>query len=132
MPHEADARRDAALWLEYAIADLAIAQAPLPARAKYELLLFHAQQAAEKAMKAVLVSLERDFPFTHSLPRLVELLPDEYHDLPLLLAATVLTEYAVLARYPGEIAPVDESRYQRLADVAAEVVRWAERQIVGE
>ena len=42
-------------WLRYAKADLALAQVPLPAGGLYELLCFHAQQAAEKSLKAVLM-----------------------------------------------------------------------------
>ena len=37
---------------------------------------FQAQQAAEKAIKAVLVFLQTEFPFTHDLDRLRALLPD--------------------------------------------------------
>lgn len=37
--------------------------------------VFHAQQAAEKAIKAVLVAHQSDFPKTHDLARLVTFLP---------------------------------------------------------
>jgi HEPN domain-containing protein len=49
-----------------------LARMPLPAGAKYEQLLFHAQQAAEKALKAILILEGVDFPFTHNLQRLIE------------------------------------------------------------
>lgn len=40
-------------WLRRARSDLALAKVPLPEGALYEDLCFHAQQAAEKAIKAV-------------------------------------------------------------------------------
>ena len=84
MPPEYTCREEALLWLEYANADLAIAKVPLPAHAKYAMLLFHAQQAVEKALKAVLIRLGSDIPRTHNLLRLVEMLPKRYAILPIL------------------------------------------------
>ena len=40
---------------------------------------WHAQQATEKAIKAVLVFLEIDFPRTHDLDALRNLVPDSWH-----------------------------------------------------
>jgi len=40
-------------WLARAKGDLALASAPLPPGGFYEDLCFHAQQAAEKALKAI-------------------------------------------------------------------------------
>jgi HEPN domain-containing protein len=39
-----------------------------------EIIAFHCQQAAEKYLKAVLVSLQIEFPKTHDLEELLELL----------------------------------------------------------
>jgi HEPN domain-containing protein len=124
MPH--NARDHARFWLEYAQADLAIARIPLPAGAKYELLLFHAQQATEKSFKAVLTLYSIDFPYTHNLQRLVELMPESLGERDLLLAATILSEFAVLTRYPGEFEPVDKERYRRLILIAEQVYHWAQ------
>jgi HEPN domain-containing protein len=123
MPHSV--RDHSQLWLEYAKADLALARVPLPVDSKYELLLFHAQQAVEKSFKAVLTLYEIDFPYTHNLQRLVELIPDVLNQRDLLIAATPLTEYAVITRYPGEIEPVQAERYQRLLRLAERVYAWA-------
>jgi HEPN domain-containing protein len=69
-----------------------------------------AQQAAEKAIKAVLVFLQLDFPRRHDLDALRNLVPngwqlkDDHPDL------AELTEWAVEARYPGnwpEATPED-------------------------
>jgi HEPN domain-containing protein len=44
------------------LADLALAQVPLPENSKYEMLLFHAQQAVEKSLKALLIIHGVDVP----------------------------------------------------------------------
>lgn len=129
MPPDDSTLEEALLWLEYAIADLAVARMPLPAQSKYEMLLFHAQQAAEKALKAVLIRLGIDFPRTHNPLALVDILPPQFNSLPFLIAATALTEYAILLRYPGVNAPVNETRYARMLKLAEDVVAWAQQLI---
>jgi HEPN domain-containing protein len=47
MPPE-NRQKSSLAWLRYALADLAMAESPLPKGAMYEILCFHAQQAAEK------------------------------------------------------------------------------------
>lgn len=53
MPTERPMPGSPAEWLARARGDLALARVPLPAGGFYEDLCFHAQQAAEKAIKAV-------------------------------------------------------------------------------
>ena len=53
MPQGKRVPGSAADWLARAKGDLALAEIPLPKGAFYEDLCFHAQQAAEKALKAV-------------------------------------------------------------------------------
>ena len=67
----------AARWLARARSDLSIAGKLLADRANDEAwaAAFHGQQAAEKAIKAILTSNRTDFPKTHDLARLVDLLP---------------------------------------------------------
>jgi len=54
-------------WLARAKADLALAQIELPEGGIYEDLCFHAQQAAEKAIKSVFVLHGWAFPYIHDL-----------------------------------------------------------------
>jgi HEPN domain-containing protein len=61
-----------------------------------------AQQAAEKALKAVLVFLQIDFPWRHDLDALRQLIPDGWHLKDELPDLASLTEWAVEARYPGD------------------------------
>ena len=70
-------------------------------------MAFHAQQAAEKSLKALLVWRQMEFPKTHDLERLLELAGEG--DVALaksLRSAPELTPYGVDYRYPGEYPPV--------------------------
>ncbi len=113
-------------WIRYAKADLALARVPLPQGGLYELLCFHAQQAAEKGLKAVLVRYRVEFPKTHILERLVDLLPAEIARTPELYQAARLSIYATVSRYPGDIESVDEEEYREAVRLAEAVVAWAE------
>jgi HEPN domain-containing protein len=65
-----------------------------------EILGFHAQQAAEKMLKAVLANKEIEFPFTHRLADLIDLLKDHNISVPNELDdIRYLTPFAVELRY---------------------------------
>ncbi|HJY80461.1 MAG TPA: HEPN domain-containing protein [Candidatus Binatia bacterium] len=90
-------------WLRYAREDLEAAAALVTQQTVVPRhICWLAQQAAEKALKAILVFLEIDFPWRHDLDALRNLIPagwqvkDEHPDL------AGLTEWAVEARYPGD------------------------------
>ena len=112
-------------WLRIAESDLAVARAPLPSGALYEQLCFHAQQAAEKSLKAVLIFRDVDFPRTHSIEHLVELLPPDVSRPAFLREAANLTDYAVTLRYPPTRESVDEEEYLEAVRLAEAVVAWA-------
>lgn len=59
-------------WMRFAKADLVEAKRLPPPDGLYELLCYHAQQAAEKSIKAVMVRRQIEFPYTHDLKKLVE------------------------------------------------------------
>ena len=73
-----------------------------------EISCYQCQQAAEKALKAYLISKEYEFPFTHDLVRLCQICL-EFHEGfdDLLEDCADLSPYATQARYPNEI-PIDE------------------------
>ena len=91
-------------WVEKAEEDFTLARSAL--QRKKPLITgacFHAQQCAEKYMKALLVSRKAGFPMTHDLLVLNDLCSDAGIFLeiePKLL--NTLTDYAVRTRYPGE------------------------------
>lgn len=86
---------------------------------------FHAQQAVEKSLKAVLSAHMVEFRRTHDLVSLLDLLQD--NQLPAPPEADWLDElnpYAVEARY-GTISPEGLDRTRALR-AAAQVIAWAE------
>jgi HEPN domain-containing protein len=100
MLHRSGGAGDPRQWLKAAKGDLAYARLPMPEGGMYE-PCFHAQQAVEKSLKAVLLKHEIEFPFTHNLQLLSDLLPQDI-ELPDSLRDVVeLNVYAVLTRYPG-------------------------------
>jgi len=130
-PHEVPHRGSAEDWLQHAGSDLCLAQVRSDHKGiLLETLCFHAQQAAEKALKAVLLSANVEFPRTHSIRTLVESLPDGVYRDPVLDEAAVLTEYAVATRYPSELEPLIEEEYEEAVAMAAAVLKWAQ-EIVG-
>jgi HEPN domain-containing protein len=89
---------------------------------------FHAQQAVEKALKAVIASCDQEFPFTHDLGLLMQLCEDAGLELPVGLAeADHLTPYAAAIRYglgdPQAVTPESAIRWAGFA------IEWAETEI---
>jgi HEPN domain-containing protein len=118
-------------WLQRARSDLALARAALEASSVLlEDACYHAQQCAEKALKALLVQRKVNFPRTHVLEALVDLLVVAGVDLPAEVdEAFTLTQYAVQTRYPGEWEPVTDEEARSVLETAAQVLAWVEKQI---
>ena len=100
----ADRLEDTARWLRYAEEDLTTAKTFLghphvPPRQ----VCWHAQQAAEKVLKAVLIFLQIDFRRTHDLNVLRDLLPDSWQLKTVLPNLDDLNRWAVEARYPEKM-----------------------------
>lgn len=113
-------------WLFFADSDTKLAQKALEERI-YHLVCFHAQQAAEKLLKAVLVAHGELPPKTHALRelylRVVKYIPEiEEH----FSAFKRFDRYYMPTRYPDvlpgslpEGLPGEEDAKQALADVEA-------------
>lgn len=129
MQHENNLSGSPESWLQYANSDLALARISKPQNVLFETLCFHAQQAAEKAIKALLIAKKITFPKTHSIRMLLDLLPPEIKQPPELQESAILTDYAVISRYPGDLEAIDEEEYQRAVNLAKSVVEWAESYI---
>jgi HEPN domain-containing protein len=95
-------------------------------------ICFHAQQAAEKALKAVLLAGTLGFPLSHDIQELLTIANQGGLAVPSEVAeAVVLTPFAVEARYPGyaeEITLVEVDAAIRTAEV---VVGWATTMVTG-
>jgi HEPN domain-containing protein len=121
--------KDAREWIRRARSDLALARAERKG-VYLEDLCFHAQQAAEKAIKALLIRRGIQFPYIHDLAKLLSLLEKAAGNLPdSIRQAERLTRFAVETRYPGTGAPVSDKKYREAVRLAGEVLRWAEQQL---
>jgi HEPN domain-containing protein len=112
------------LWLAAAEEDLAVADVVLKARmSSYKAVSFHSQQAAEKALKGLLVRHQIEFGKTHNLGQLLRLAePVAPGILERLGEARGLTRYAVGARYPGEERGVAQDEARRHLGIAGRVL----------
>lgn len=88
---------------------------------------FHAQQAVEKVLKAVVVGAGRDLERTHDLARLVELATASGAELPVAVDDVIaLTEYAVPFRYDDLLDGESLDRDATVTLVDA-IEQWAAR-----
>ena len=114
-------------WIEIAEEDLLLAKHAftLQSNIPYRLICYHAQQCAEKYIKALLVSKFIDFPYTHSINVLIKLVPEELNLMTKLETTFKLTNYAVARRYPGEyknIGKDDALSAVELAELVKKVI----------
>ena len=122
------------IWLSRARSNLNLAEAGQHIQDVFlEDLCFEAQQAAEKALKAICIHLELDFTKTHSLTILMDTIEAGGVPIPdAVREAAILTQYAVRTRYPGAIEPVDLEEYQTSLVLASRVLVWAEKVVGGK
>jgi HEPN domain-containing protein len=100
-------------WAQKAENDLLTAQREYRVRSNpnYDAVCFHAQQAAEKYLKAALQESGIPIPRVHSLAELLALLSRFDPDyLGLRLDSNVMEGYATQFRYPGLSASLEEAR----------------------
>ena len=128
-PPERFAPDDPREWLNRARSNLTMAKNRIPG-AYLEDLCFEAQQAAEKAIKAVMIARGIDFPYVHDLGNLLALLDENGETIPETIdVAMSLTTYATTTRYPNVGSPVEEREYREAIAIAEAVVRWAEERL---
>lgn len=110
-------------WLRFAHDDLAAARllltdAALPAR----MACFHAQQAAEKALKASLVHAAIQFRKTHDLVVPVALQPEPVRSQVSELDLQQLQQWAVDARYPADLPDITAGEAAAVVAIADQIV----------
>lgn len=112
-------------WMEKARRDLVTAKNGLEFSETFtDIICFHAQQAAEKYIKAYLIWCEIDFPWTHALEDLLLLAAQQDPSFKSLIdKANTLTPYAVEIRYGESDLPSEEDA--KVAIFIAEQIRDA-------
>ena len=114
-------------WIRYARMDYDAAMHlrsfhPMP----IEIICYHCQQAAEKALKAVLIYHGKEVPYIHDTLRLWKLATALETTLSSLRPqASYLRRFASVARYPNELE-LNENDMQQALDDARVIVEAVE------
>ncbi len=96
--------------------------------AHLSIVLFHAQQAVEKSLKAVLFSRQIEFRRTHDLTELAELLRQEGVETPVADDSLErLNPFAVTFRYDD--MDIELMTPEDVVGLVVEVRKWAEAQV---
>lgn len=117
-------------WYDMAVMDLGVARhldetyRPKP----LEIICYHCQQAAEKAIKALIIYYggEGGMPKLHDLSFLLNqiknkaYIEDKYYDY-----ADALTPYGVSVRYPNELF-LEERHVKEALEFSDEILRWVQ------
>lgn len=124
---------DVQRWIDYAESDLAVAKHLLDTffPKPLEIICYHCQQSAEKAIKAVYLALAMPggLPRKHDLTFLLEqmkhrvAIPEEMFD-----QADELNSFSVAVRYPSEIQ-IDEPKVHLTIRYASSILDWAKAAI---
>lgn len=119
-------RELAEVLLRKAGGDLATVKALLGEEIPDEILGFHAQQAAEKAFKAVLAAREISYKFSHDLAYLIDLIEADGLEVPEAVRATdSLRPWAVEFRYEDPVADSPELDRGQALTLASTAINWA-------
>jgi len=116
-------------WLNRARSSLALAKSSTDDSVYYEDLCFQAQQAAEKALKALLIYHGVEPKMTHNLYLLLEDLEKFVQIDNKIRSVLKLYNFAVLTRYPGEYLKVEKEEYEESIVIAENCLKWVEEKI---
>jgi HEPN domain-containing protein len=110
-------------WLQKAEEDLNAAKSLSTYGETFpSIVCFHSQQAAEKYLKAFLTRHQVEFPKTHDVDELLNLIKPVNAELSESLRDTiVLTNYGVDVRYPGDLPTVTRSDAEQAVRLAEKV-----------
>lgn len=110
-------------WLKKADSDIRLAEYLLAENTPFwDAISFHCQQAAEKYLKAFLVNHQTEFPKTHDIEELLELIQKiDKKTAKSLIASIVLSPYGVAVRYPDDIQRVDRKKAEAAVGLAQKV-----------
>ena len=125
-PPEEEIRSLVAGWMAKADLDFDTAVRLVAEERFRDIVVFHAQQAAEKYLKALLTRHQIEFPKTHVIRRLLIILgPVEPGIVEELDDANWLSPFGAEIRYPGDrsqTVPGDQLRAQQLAQKVRDAV----------
>ena len=110
-------------WIEKAEHDLKNAEHTLTLEkdCPFDTICFHAQQCAEKYLKALLLSQSLDFPKTHDLRVLIQLVLSKFSVVLDMAELLKLNRYSIESRYPGDWDPITRSEAEEAVAIAQRV-----------
>lgn len=119
------------LWLKHALSNLEIARGgQFSENVLFSDLCFECQQVAEKSLKALLIFHNIDFPKTHSIQKLLDLLSNKYTIDSDLQKTILLSQHSVNSRYPNEeIFEIDENDHSEALELAEFIYSWVSEKI---
>ena len=101
-------KEDYKTWLKRAESNLKLAKEGQVEGVLFEDLCFEAQQAAEKALKALSIYVREKYEKVHAFGVLLDDL-EKHVEIPNYVKEVLeLSDYAVQTRYPGDYYPVGE------------------------
>lgn len=114
---------DAPRWWRFAREDLIEAEAILEREGSFPRhACFLAQQAAEKALEVVLVFIGTDFPRSHDLDGLRNLIPLDWRAATEFPDLVELSQWAVESRYPGDWFEATEDQAKSALSLAQSIL----------
>lgn len=121
-------------WICHAESDIRLARLGIEDESVYlGQICFHAQQAAEKAIKAVLLFRGIDFPLIHDIEELLVLAEQGGVDLPDNISqASKLSPYAVETRYPGSWMEIFDDDVDEALQIAEDTITWAKKMLLND
>lgn len=117
--------REVGRWLRYAREDLQGAELISEQKRIPRIACFHAQQAAEKAIKTIFVFLQVRFSRTHDLETLCNELPEGWRLAEEPPRFSGLSGWAVEPRYPGDLVDATEQDARNAIEQARSVYEMA-------
>ena len=117
--HRVESRR----WLRFAEEDLQAAETLMHVSGVLPRhVCWLAQQATEKALKAILIFEQLDYPRRHDLDRLFLLIPGNWSVRSVQADLARLTEWSMEARYPGDWPDASDDDARQAVNTAHTVV----------
>jgi HEPN domain-containing protein len=92
---------------------------------------FHSQQCVEKYIKALLVYCSIQFPKSHDVIELLNLVPENYRPDLSIYDLAIINRYAVETRYPGEWEVITHQEAEESVRIAGDI-RQKIRQLLGK
>jgi len=110
-------------WVEKAEEDFRTAEYLLVLKEDCPLnsICFHSQQCVEKYIKALLVYCSIQFPKTHDVVELLNLVPDNYRPDLSIDALALINRYAVDTRYPQDWEIITRQEAEESVTIAKDV-----------